>query len=238
MTPLAALQRETVVTVQGIVQKIQSMRRRIDILEVTIEDGEGRAVLVWYNQPYRENEFRIGDSVVAAGKVQPRRSHVSVADFEILGDGDSPVHAAGLVPSYAATEGLSKRQVRSLVRQAVEEAAALSPEVIPAVLLAKRGLPAVRQALHHIHEPGTPEEAEAGRRRFAYEEFFRLQAELALRRRSVKRETAGRRIEVPDLVLESDQERLRTQQASVRRDQRLAGRAHLAELEAELAADG
>jgi len=41
----------------------------------------------------------------------------------------------------------------------------------------------------------------------------------------------GRRVEVPDLVLESDQERLRTQQASVRRDQRLAGRAHLAEIE-------
>jgi ATP-dependent DNA helicase RecG len=198
MTALAALQRGAIVTVQGVVQKIQAMRRRIDILEVTIEDGEGRAVLVWFNQPYREKEFRIGDSVVASGKVQQRRTHLSVSEFEILGDGESPIHAAGLVPSYAVTEGLSKRQLRSLVRQALEEAGDLAPEVIPAAMLAKRGLPGVRQALHQIHEPATPAEAEAGRRRFAYEEFFRLQAELALRRRSVKRETAGRPIEVPD----------------------------------------
>ena len=198
MTPLASLQRDAVVTVQGIVQKIQSMRKRVDILEVTIEDGEGRAVLVWFNQPYREKEFRIGDSVVASGKVQQRRTHVSVAEFEILGDGESPVHAAGLVPSYAATEGLSKRQVRSLVRQALDEAGPLAPEVIPAACLAKRGLPGIRQALHQVHEPGTPAEAEAGRRRFAYEEFFRLQTELALRRRLLKREAAGARIEVPD----------------------------------------
>ena len=198
MTPLAELQRETIVTVQGVVQNIQVLQKRIAILEVTIEDGEGRAVLVWFNQPYREKEFRIGDTVVASGKVQPRRSHISVAEFEILSDGESPVHAAGLVPSYAATEGLSRRQVRTLVREALDEAAPLAPEVIPPALLAKRGLSGVRQALHQIHEPATPAEAEAGRRRFAYEEFFRLQTELALRRRFVKRESAGRRIEVPD----------------------------------------
>src|SRR6185436_13011099 len=58
MTPLPALQRDMLVTVQGVVQKIQSTRKRIDILEVTIEDGDGRAVLVWFNQPFREKEFR------------------------------------------------------------------------------------------------------------------------------------------------------------------------------------
>jgi ATP-dependent DNA helicase RecG len=198
MTPLAALQRETEATVQGIVQDIQTLRKRVDILEVTIEDGEGRAVLVWFNQAFREKEFRIGDSVIASGKVQARRTHINVAEFEIVGDGDSPVHAAGLVPSYAATEGLSKRLVRSLVRQALEEAGASAPEVIPSDLLARRGLSGVQQALHQIHAPGTPAEAEAGRRRFAYEEFFRLQTELALRRRTRRREEAGRRIEVTD----------------------------------------
>ena len=88
--------------------------------------------------------------------------------------------------------------MRTLVREALEEAGPLAPEVIPAGAAREARAVGVRQALHQIHEPGTPAEAEAGRRRFAYEEFFRLQTELALRRRSVKRETAGRRIEVPD----------------------------------------
>ncbi|HLY74933.1 MAG TPA: ATP-dependent DNA helicase RecG, partial [Planctomycetota bacterium] len=42
--------------------------------------------------------------------------------------------------------------------------------------------------------------AEAGRRRFAYEEFFRLQAELALRRRLLRRETEGRRLQISDAL--------------------------------------
>ncbi|HUR39521.1 MAG TPA: ATP-dependent DNA helicase RecG [Planctomycetota bacterium] len=203
MTPLGELRRETAATVQGVVTNIrayETARQRLPVLEVTIEDGESRAVLVWFRQPFREKEFRIGDSVVASGKVQPGRPHLTVDEFEILGDGESPLHAAGLVPSYASTEGLSKRQIRALVREAFEAAAALAPEVIPPDVLARRGLPGVRQALHQIHSPGTPEEAEAGRRRFAYEEFFRLQTELALRRRHTRREAAGKRITITDAL--------------------------------------
>ncbi|MBV8881705.1 MAG: ATP-dependent DNA helicase RecG, partial [Planctomycetaceae bacterium] len=170
------------------------------VLEVTIEDGEGRAVLVWFRQAFREKEFRIGDTVIASGKVQPGRPNLTVEEFEIIGDGQEPLHAAGLVPSYAATEGLSKRQIRSLVHQALEEAAALTPEVIPQDLLGRRGLSGVRQALHQVHAPGTPGEAEAGRRRFAYEEFFRLQVELALRRRVLRRETEGRCLLIQDAL--------------------------------------
>jgi ATP-dependent DNA helicase RecG len=203
MTPLAALRRETSATVQGVVTAIRSYetaRRRLPVLEVTIEDGEGRAVLVWFRQAFREKEFRIGDTVIASGKVQPGRPHLSVDEFEILGEGQGPLHAAGLVPSYAATEGLSKRQIRTLVREALEEAGPLAPEVLPADFLARRGLPGVRQALQNLHAPGTPEEAEAGRRRFAYEEFFRLQTELALRRRTLRRETEARRLPVSDAL--------------------------------------
>jgi ATP-dependent DNA helicase RecG len=203
MTPLAELRRETAATVQGVVQKIhayETSRKRMPVLEVTIEDGEGRAVLVWFRQPFREKEFRIGDTVVASGKVLAGRAQLGVDEFEIIGEGQEPLHAAGLVPSYGATAGLSKRQVRALVHQALEDASAQVPEVIPKDFLARRGLPGVQQALHQIHAPGTPEEAEAGRRRFAYEEFFRLQTELALRRRVTRRESAGRRIAVTDAL--------------------------------------
>ena len=48
----------------------------------------------------------------------------------------------------------------------------------------------------------------------------------------------GRRVVVPPLVLESDGERERAEQARARREARLAARTCLAELEAELAQDG
>ena len=191
------------VTVQGIVTRIhayRSARRRIPILEVTIRDGEGAATLVWFRQAYREKEFRIGDSVIAAGSLQAARPHVVVEEFEIMEEGQAPVHAAGLVPSYPATEGLSKRQIRSLVRAALEEAGPLVPETLPEALRARRGLPGVRAALRQMHSPAEPGEAEVARRRFAYEEFFVLQTELALRRRSLSRERASRLLGVSDAL--------------------------------------
>lgn len=194
MVPLARIVPGSSVTVQGAVASISSSRtsrKRMPILEIGITDGEGRAVLVWFNQPFREKEFRIGDTVIASGKVQAGRAVIVVEEYEILGEGQEPLHAAGLVPSYPATEGFGKRPIRALVRAAVEEYLPAVPETIPAEIRARRRLPGVREALRGIHKPETPEEAAEARRRFAYEEFFELQVRLALRRRSVRLETAG-----------------------------------------------
>ena len=46
----------------------------------------------------------------------------------------------------------------------------------------------------------------------------------------------GQRVEVPDLVLETDEERTRAAEAEERRQQRLAAKARLARIEGELAA--
>ena len=43
----------------------------------------------------------------------------------------------------------------------------------------------------------------------------------------------GRKVEVPDLVLESDRERIRASEAQVRRDARLAAKSRLAAIEAD-----
>jgi acyl-CoA hydrolase len=48
----------------------------------------------------------------------------------------------------------------------------------------------------------------------------------------------GRRVEVPDLVLETDDERQRAAEARARRDQRLAAKTRLAEVERDLETHG
>jgi ATP-dependent DNA helicase RecG len=203
MTPLAELRAGTPATVQGVVTSIRAYRTRrrgLAVLEVAISDGEGRAVLVWFNQPYREKEFRIGDTVVAAGKLQDSRAYLNVEEFEVLGEGQEPLHAAGLVPSYPSTEGLGRRAVRALVRAALEGHAADVPETIPDAIRARRRLCGMQEALRGIHAPASPEEAEHARRRLAYEEFFTLQARLALRRRALGTEPAGTTLAVSDAL--------------------------------------
>lgn len=186
--PLGKLPAHAAVTVQGTVTGIRSYRsahRGISVLEVRLADPSGRAVLVWFGQPYRAGEFRIGDVVVAAGRAAPDgRPRVRVEEFEVLQDGrEARLPAAGLVPGYPTTEGLGKRFLRRLVSRAVDRAADRMPETLPQELRVRRSLPGIAEALRGIHRPASPEEAERARRRFAYEEFFALQLRLALARR-------------------------------------------------------
>jgi ATP-dependent DNA helicase RecG len=204
MTPLRELRRGAAAVVEADVVAVRgwkTARRGVPIVEVTVRDGSGEAALVWFNQPFREREFKPGDRVVAAGKVQPGPGpRLVVEEHEILGDGRTPVHAKGMVPSYPATAGLTPRQIRGLVRLALDSDGAAAAESLPASVLSKRGLPALAAALWQVHAPASPEEAERARRRFAYEEFFRLQVELALRRRGIRREDAARRIVVSEAL--------------------------------------
>ncbi len=202
LTPLESLRAAAAATVQGTVTRVRSYRtarKRLSVVEVSIEEGDRRAALVWFGQAWRAREFRAGDTVLASGRVQPGGRSLAVEEFEVL-EGQEPVQAGGLVPSYPAVEGLSRRQVRTLVRSALEGAGPLVAEVIPVGLRERRGLPGVGAALRSIHAPAAPEEAEAARRRFAYEEFFLIQAELALRRRERRGERARRVLRVSNAL--------------------------------------
>ncbi len=203
MTPLRRLRRDEAAVVEGVVQSVRgylTSKRRLPVVEVVLTDGEAQALLVWFNQPFREREFKPGDTVVAAGRVLAPGNRIAVEEHEILSDGDTPLHARGLVPSYAATGGLSRRQIRALVRLALDGEGAHLEETIPAPILERRGLPSLRAALWWIHAPTSLGEAERARHRFAYEEFFRLQVELALRRRGIRREDAAHRLNVSEAL--------------------------------------
>ncbi len=196
--PLARLRPDLEACVQGEVVRVRSYRAersRLPVLEVEIAEGDVRAKLLWFRQPWRAREFEPGQTVLAAGRTGRGRS-LLVDEFEILDPRKDPQHAGAVVPAYAAAEGLSKRLIRSLVRVALDACGALVAERLPDQLLRRRGLPAVAEALRGAHVPASPEEAFRARRRFAYEELFLLQLRLALRRRATASAPARRPLPV------------------------------------------
>jgi ATP-dependent DNA helicase RecG len=195
VTALGALRAGETAVVQATVVRVRgyrSTRKRVAVVEATVESGRRRAALVWFNQPWRAKEFSAGDVVVASGRVQEGGARIAVEDCEVLEPGAAP---EGIVPCYPALEGLGPRTMRALVRaalEAVEEPA----DPIPAELRERRRLLAAREAFRAVHRPASPEEAEEARRRFAYEEFLALQLRCALRRRAAGRERAARLLPV------------------------------------------
>src|SRR5207253_11452631 len=60
------------------------------------------------------------------------------------------------------------------------------PDILPASLKQKHGLPDAPRGLAEVHFPDSLEKARAARRRFVYEEFLLLQLALGVRRRELR----------------------------------------------------
>ena len=157
-------------------------RRNLRLVEAAVADHSGPMKAVWFNQAYLAERLRPGTRLLLNGKLD--RSGFRVATHEIVAGGVGPasgLHTTGIVPVHNATRELSAKRLREWVWQAVERAGD-AIEALPAELRARRGLGAEADALRCAHFPESPEQADAGRAKLAFEELCLNQAALAARR--------------------------------------------------------
>ncbi|HZU34432.1 MAG TPA: ATP-dependent DNA helicase RecG [Gemmataceae bacterium] len=187
--PVARLEAGLVQTVRGEIVEIEGkhLPDGRTMVSVVLSD-EGQCVEgVWFNQPYAARRFRFGQKVAFSGKVTWYRDHWQIANPRVQPlDSAAAAPAPGLLPVYPLTEELRQDQLRPIIRQAVEQFASQVVDILPAEQRGVHRLPDSVQALRDIHLPTTLAAAEAGRRRFVYEDFLVLQIGLALRRRELR----------------------------------------------------
>jgi len=171
--------------------KVKKPRPRLSIIEIALVDGTGVVLGVWFNQPWMETRYRIGERVAFAGKVEfdYGMKQMKSPFVERLPD-DAEAPTGRILPVHSTTEGLTTGWLRRLVAAAVEDYADV-PDHLPAALRASRDLVSLRTAYRDIHFPATMEAAHAARRRLAYDELLSLQLYMAMRRHSLTREHAG-----------------------------------------------
>ena len=161
-------------------QGVLPTRKGLRIFQAVVRDRTGYIECAWPGQPFLDRIIRNGDVLLLSGTVrffhgrqlQPRE-YVTLSR-----EGEEETGKSGAVfPVYPATEGLSQRQVRKLIADNLEEllASAEGEEVLRGTLLERAGVPELPAALRALHQPASIAEAEGGRRRLAYEEFFFLQ---------------------------------------------------------------
>ncbi len=173
-------------TVMGrIFTKGRRKLRTREAFTVVIADQTEWMELTFFTTKGFDRIFRVGDIVIASGKVYRYRG-VKVMyhpDWEILTpDQDKPRKAGRIIPIYPATEGLKPAGIESLIRTALELAEPELQDRVPAWIRKKRGLLSRLQALRMLHAPRILREAELARKALAYEEFFLFQLKLRLKR--------------------------------------------------------
>jgi ATP-dependent DNA helicase RecG len=94
------------------------------------------------------------------------------------------VHTGRLVPVYPLTEGLSQRQVRRIVKPALDQWAAQLADFLPAALRARLKLPELAPAILQQHYPENEAAKAESRRRLAFDELFLLQIGVMSKKRA------------------------------------------------------
>jgi ATP-dependent DNA helicase RecG len=151
------------------------------MLTARISDGSATVSATWFNQPWLERQLQQGTAVRLRGR--QGRYGFDVRSFDI-GDAEA---TADFAPVYPASEEITPKKLRELVSAALPRALS---DPLPADLKEHEALPERVDAVWALHRPRSLAEAEAGRRRLAFDELLLLQIWLARRRREREAEVA------------------------------------------------
>ncbi len=204
MTPIGQLVPGVQASICGTIIRSEAKKarsRRLAILDIVVEDSTGRLQAVFFNQPFLEQLFTVGTSVMLTGRMVAGAQgwvamRMEVAQYEVVGaESEAPLHVGRIVPVYHETKGWTSRQMRVLMKSLLDAHIAEAQEVLPVPLRARYRLLPLQQAIQDVHfpQPGTDGgQLDRGltpaHRRLAFEELFVLQLALASRQRIMKEE--------------------------------------------------
>ncbi len=199
VTPLARARVGAEATCVGTVVTtgVLPTRRGLRVFRAVLKDESGLLECAWPGQPFLERQIKKGLVLLVTGPVRYYHGRQLIPrEFMILGDSADDAPGQGRVlPVYPATEGLTNRQIRALVHQHLEVLLPLAVDSLPRATREPLGLPPLVEALAAVHKPRSLDEAEAGRRRLAFDELFDQQLVHARARFLAKRARAGIRFE-------------------------------------------
>lgn len=166
-------------------------RMRMSILRVTISDGTGTAVLTYFNQPWKKNEFAVNRHVLAFGKPEYDYGHLTVqnAETEFAEPSELP-SLQKLVPVYPLTEGIKISRMRAMISYALDHAEDIT-ENLPAEVILREHLMGRLRAYRTMHNPPDWKTQQEARRRMAYEELFFMQAGILLLRKKREKDVSA-----------------------------------------------
>lgn len=164
-------------------------RRNMSILKVPIEDSSSNGYMVWFNQEYLKDKFKIGESYRVNGKINKMGFELQIMNpaFETL---DQSEKTGRIMPIYPLTEGLSNNEIIRIVNYALNNNLDYIEEVLPNNLVKKYNMLSVKESLKNIHNPFNKELLIKSRYRLVFEELLILQLGLfIIKNRNYSKET-------------------------------------------------
>ncbi len=183
---IAELTRDEPVTARGtiVAQGLKRFRGGMkSVFEFVLDDGTARLHCRWWNLPFMEKYFAVGDEVFVFGKlVETKPRTMDHPETEVIEGGEeSFVHINRIAPIYPLTEGLPQRWLRGLIWRTLERFESQIAE--PNTAFDLKTFPTRANAVRMVHFPEELTDVEIARRRLALDEFVELQLQIQSRRK-------------------------------------------------------
>src|SRR5439155_12737002 len=178
-------------TVVGTVKRvsIRRTRQRRSLVEVDLFDGSSYLHCTFFNQPWRAKQLRSGVEALLFGKLDVYRGKRQMTNpvVDLVGK-----RTGRIIPIYPQSEkaGVDTWELADWIDEALDRMKEL---IDPLPEPWRDRLDAVDRtwAFRNIHSPESDGAAYAARKRLAFDELWRLQLILVMRKRAVERESKG-----------------------------------------------
>lgn len=145
--------------------------------KLMIRDETASATIIWFNQMYLKEKFKIGEKYKFFGKVTKKAGKIMFNSpvFENL---DTSKSTGRIIPIYPLTYSLSQNNIRKIIEAGIAEVYGNLPETLPEYLREKYKLVNINDATKHIHFPDEFKDFDIARNRLVFEELLSVQLAL------------------------------------------------------------
>lgn len=201
-------------SIYGTVRNLEltkGFKSKVPMAKAVIEDDTGTIQAIWFHQPYVAKMLQNESQAKFTGKITEgkRGIYISNPEYERI-DKQPLVSGTNLFgeaetgmsfPVYPETQGITSKWLYHAIQKIFSTGILDAfPEPIPDDILKKYNLPVIKTALVWIHSPKKQSDAEAARKRFAFEEVFLIQLQKQKQRRTIEQDPAFIIEKEPDAI--------------------------------------
>jgi len=161
--------------------------RKLSITECLVKTKVDEIKVVWFNQPFVQNNLQIGDEVLFWGKITVKNEEAILNSpfYQKIDKNKNLQEKKIFIPKYHLTKGISQKQLRNIIKK-IEPLICKITDWVPDNIIKSNNLFDLKDALKNIHFPTDDKLFLKAQKRFAFEELFLLQLNSLLIKRMLK----------------------------------------------------
>lgn len=154
--------------------KVSYPKKNMSVLKIPVSDKSGVGYLVWFNQNYLKNNFKVGEVFRINGRVNKLGGETQVIN-PVYEKSNTENKVGSIVATYNLTSGITNNELIKIIKICLDKYLYLLKEPIPKNIREKYKLMEKKDAIINIHLPENSSKLKEAKRRLIFEELLLLQ---------------------------------------------------------------